>query len=87
MATKLGLGFGTVIALLVLATALGIFRMSSINSASDYIIDDRYPRVENAVAMKVAVLQEARYIRNVLLLEDPERRRESWDAVQESRGA
>lgn len=87
VATKLGLGFGTVIVLLVLATALGIFRMSSINSASDYIIDDRYPRVENAVAMKVAVLQEARYIRNVLLLEDPERRRESWDAVQESRGA
>ncbi|EZH81059.1 histidine kinase [Ectopseudomonas composti] len=86
VATKLGLGFGTVIALLVLATVLAIFRMSSINAASDYIVDDRYPRVLNAFNMRSTLLLEARFVRNVLLRADDERQTE-WDRIQKSRVA
>ncbi|QNH01838.1 methyl-accepting chemotaxis protein [Pseudomonas sediminis] len=86
VATKLGLGFGTVIALLVLATVLAIFRMSAINAASDFIVDDRYPRALNALNMRASLLLEARYVRNVLLRTGDDRQAE-WDRIQQSRVA
>lgn len=70
VSTKLGLGFGTVIVLLLVALLLGITRMSSINDANDAIVSDRYVKIRNATVIKEETLNQARYIRDIILKDD-----------------
>ncbi|HWV08836.1 MAG TPA: methyl-accepting chemotaxis protein, partial [Pseudomonas sp.] len=84
VATKLGLGFGVVIAMLVMVILIGIFNMSSINDASDLIVDDRYPKVQAATAMSQLSMDNGRMVRNMLLVDNAEDRRRSWETLQKN---
>ena len=85
VATKLGLGFGMVVALLVLATVLGIIRMSAINTANDLIIEDRYPKVRHSTVIKEETLNQARYIRDLIIREDVAADEKNMEAIKVSR--
>ena len=85
VATKLGLGFGMVVALLILATAIGIVRMSAINSSNDVIVDDRYPKIVNASVIKEETLNQARLIRDLIILENQASDQKNMALITESR--
>jgi methyl-accepting chemotaxis protein len=85
VATKLGLGFGSVVALLVLATLLGIMRMSAINSSNDVIVDDRYPKIVDANVIKEETLNQARLIRDLIILDDQASDQKNLALISESR--
>jgi methyl-accepting chemotaxis protein len=88
VATKLGLGFGSVVALLIVATLLGIMRMSAINDASTFIVEDRYAKVLLAQSIKDETLNQARFIRDILLIDDnasDEKNRELISASRQRR--
>ncbi|OEC35125.1 methyl-accepting chemotaxis protein [Pseudomonas cuatrocienegasensis] len=72
VSTKLGLGFGTVIILLLVALTLGIVRMSAINESSEFIVNDRYVKIQQATAIKEETLNQGRFVRDILLHENEE---------------
>jgi methyl-accepting chemotaxis protein len=69
--TRLGLGFGVVILLLLIILATAIINMATMNQATQTIVSDRYAKV--AILNKVVVnnLDNARQLRNMILIEDP----------------
>ena len=88
VSTKLGLGFGTVIVLLLIALVLGIVRMSSINASNDIIVEDRYVKIRHATTIKEETLNQARFIRDLILNKDAaisRKNRENIDASRERR--
>ncbi|MGP0173013.1 methyl-accepting chemotaxis protein [Pseudomonas sp. NCHU5208] len=70
VATKLGLGFGAVIVLLIASLALSITRMGTIDNASTIIVEDSYVTVRLAYSIKEETLNQGSYIRDMLALED-----------------
>jgi methyl-accepting chemotaxis protein len=85
VATKLGLGFGSVVALLVLATVLGIMRMSAINAANDFIVSDRYPKIVQSNTIKEETLNQARLIRDLIIRDDPTADARNMEGITVSR--
>ena len=85
VATKLGLGFGMVVLLLIMATLLGIIRMSAINDASTFIVEDRYPKVLNTNIIKEETLNQARYIRDLIIRDDPAADAKNMELITASR--
>lgn len=82
--TKLSLGFGSVVALLVLATVLGIMRMSAINTASDVIVDDRYPTVQQAYILKEETLNQARFVRDLITRDEASAQQQIRELIRAS---
>ncbi|OLU33992.1 methyl-accepting chemotaxis protein [Pseudomonas sp. PA15(2017)] len=70
VSTKLGLGFGTVIVLLLIALVLGLTRMSAINDSNNVIINDRYVKIRQATTIKEETSNQGRYVRDIILDED-----------------
>ena len=88
VATKLGLGFGVVIVLLVVALVLGITRMGALSDAGQLIVEDRYAKVRMALTVKEETLNQGRLIRDILLVDDAgsdEKNRELISASRERR--
>jgi methyl-accepting chemotaxis protein len=48
VATKLALGFGLVIAMLLLVSLVGISRMQQLNQAQQMIVEDLWPKTKRA---------------------------------------
>ncbi|AEF20142.1 methyl-accepting chemotaxis protein [Pseudomonas fulva] len=85
VSTKLGLGFGTVIVLLLIALVLGLTRMSAINDSNDLVIKDRYVKIREANVIKEETLNQGRYIRDIILLDDDEADRKNIAHLEASR--
>jgi len=85
VSTKLGLGFGTVIVLLLIALVLGLTRMSAINDSNDLIIKDRYVKIREANVIKEETLNQGRYIRDIILLDDDDADRKNLGLLETSR--
>ncbi|MDD1510302.1 methyl-accepting chemotaxis protein [Pseudomonas sp. CNPSo 3701] len=85
VSTKLGLGFGTVIVLLLIALTLGLTRMSAINDSNDTIIKDRYVKIREANVIKEETLNQARYVRDIILNDDDEADRKNLALIDSSR--
>jgi len=85
VSTKLGLGFGTVIVLLLIALVLGLTRMSAINDSNDVIIKDRYVKIREANVIKEETLNQGRYLRDIILLDDNEADRKNIALLEASR--
>ncbi|WNV04346.1 methyl-accepting chemotaxis protein [Candidatus Methylospira mobilis] len=68
---KLGLGFGCVVLLLITTLILGINNMGGMNEVTRQIIEDRY--VKTALSNKItqATMDNARLLRNMVLVDDP----------------
>ena len=85
VASKLALGFGILTAMLVVVILVGIVNMAKIDNASTEIVDDRYPKVRNAMHMQRNTLDVGRLMRNLLLASDQTQRQRSLDGIQAAR--
>ncbi len=67
VAVRLGLGFGTIVALLVAIAAVAITQIARINAEVDSILNDRYVKVQLATSMQKEIDAQARLLRNMLI--------------------
>jgi methyl-accepting chemotaxis protein len=67
---RLGLGFGLILALLVLVTAAGLASMSSLNDTTDRIVNGNNVRVDGATDMRDAQRRVALGVRDIILMTD-----------------
>ncbi|CDG82184.1 methyl-accepting chemotaxis protein [Janthinobacterium agaricidamnosum] len=65
--TRLGLGFGIVVLLLVMVAAISTAYIKRMNSATEAILNDRYVKVMTAKSIQQQVDSQARYLRNAVI--------------------
>lgn len=70
LSTRLGLGFGALIVLLVIVIGLTLVRMSGINAEVDTLLHNRGPKVEKLNDIAFRAMDNARIVRNIILLTD-----------------
>ncbi len=68
LGTKLGLGFGVVIVLMIGIVAFSITSLSQINSKMDKVVNDRYPKTVMANDTTDQVNVVARSVRNMVIM-------------------
>ena len=85
--TRLALGFGAVVALLLVISVLSILRLSVVHQASEVILDQLYPKVMLAQELEKGALNNARYVRNALLVKTPADAEAAWRQLETSRSA
>jgi methyl-accepting chemotaxis protein len=71
--TRLAAGFGMVVLLMIGITMLGITRLGALNDSTSLIVNDRYPKVAMANAVLTGISDTAILMRNMLILDDPEK--------------
>ncbi|HEX7986770.1 MAG TPA: methyl-accepting chemotaxis protein [Duganella sp.] len=70
--TRLGIGFGVVILLLLVVAFIAVSRINLINDKTDEILKDRYAKVILAKNIQSEVNLQARYLRNAIIgADDP----------------
>ena len=74
VATRLALGFGAVVLLLLVLSTVSITRMAAMDKDTDLIMEDRYPKVVLANEAAMRTLDNARQVRSMLLTTDEEER-------------
>lgn len=67
---RLALGFGVVIALLIMLASLAYLRIASLNSEITLIVKDRYPKTVIANQIKADLSEVTRNMLNVLVMSD-----------------
>ncbi|MES2320674.1 MAG: methyl-accepting chemotaxis protein [Pseudomonadota bacterium] len=68
---RLALGFGVVIALLIMLAGLSYVRIASLNNEVGTMVDSRYPKTVAANGIKADVSEATRSMLNVLIMSDP----------------
>ena len=81
---RLGLGFGFVLILLVIIAFIGISRLSELDDSIDKVTNDRYPKTVMANAVVNSVNENARYVRNILLLNDAAEQQKELAKIEEN---
>jgi methyl-accepting chemotaxis protein len=71
VATRLWLGFGVVIAMLVVILVMGISVMGSMSRATQEIVSDRYVATALIADVTKRVMDNTRQLRNMVLVDDP----------------
>jgi methyl-accepting chemotaxis protein len=69
---RLGIGFGLVVVLMIVIGMLGIMRVSDLDSKIEMLVNDLYPKTVTANAIIDGVNEDARSVRNILLLDSKE---------------
>jgi methyl-accepting chemotaxis protein len=69
---RLAIGFGVVIALLIMLAALSYLRIGSLNQEVATMVKDRYPKTVMANGIKADVNEVTRSMLNVLIMSDPD---------------
>ncbi len=82
---RLALGFGLVLGLLVVVAGFGINRMGLLQGNLDHIVEVNNKESRQAVAMRIAVNQVARQMRDIVLLKDPAARDGEIENMKKSR--
>ncbi|KQQ44470.1 chemotaxis protein [Duganella sp. Leaf126] len=85
VSTRLGIGFGVILVMLVAAIALGIFYMSVMNAGTNAIVTDNYPKVLQAQTLMNLNNKIARSLRNGLLRRDEAQSAKEFATVEENR--
>lgn len=85
-ATRLGLGFGVVLVLMIGMIAVGLFYLSSINTIT-VAVEDKIGRTEQITSMKKAVQANAFQALEVLLASDDRERKSIRDRMEVDRKA
>jgi methyl-accepting chemotaxis protein len=70
VATKLSLGFGLIVVLMIISGSMAYFGLRSINHKMHDVIDDKVPKIEWIADVNYNVLDIARSLRNALLEAD-----------------
>jgi methyl-accepting chemotaxis protein len=82
---RLGLGFGLVILLLIFSTMVGYFGLRMGSEDLDRVTNDRFPKTVLAHNITDAINVNARSIRNVLLVKNPQEVQKELDRIPEQR--
>ncbi|WP_286788946.1 MULTISPECIES: methyl-accepting chemotaxis protein [unclassified Pseudomonas] len=85
--TKLALGFGTVVALLVIVILVGVVNMAAMKKSADTMSLDRFPKTEMTNELIQNTLNNGRLLRNILLNDDLSKRSEYVDRINKYRSA
>jgi methyl-accepting chemotaxis protein len=86
VATRLALGFGAVVALLLLLSVISLTRMADIDNDVDLIMEDRYPKVVLANDAMTRTIDNGRQLRSMLLFAN-EDERDKYKAAAETNRA
>ena len=68
---RLGLGFGLIVALMLIASAMSIHRISGLNDSIDLIIKNRYPKIVAIADLQNKIDDQARLVRNAIIAVNP----------------
>jgi len=83
--TRLALGFGVVILLLCVILIIGISNMANIMANTRVIVADRYVKVKMAQKLETNTLDIARQLRNLVILNDPDKQKQAEDFIANDR--
>lgn len=83
---RLGIGFGIVLAFLLIISIFSINRLSFIDSEVQRVTDDRWPKAKALAEVKDNVNIIARAMRNMILLDDTGEIQKEKNRIQEARG-
>jgi methyl-accepting chemotaxis protein len=83
--TRLALGFGTVVILLLVISFISVLRLATVRQGMVQIMTDLYPKVLLAEEVEKSALNNGRLVRNFLLTRTPADADKAWAAVGESR--
>jgi methyl-accepting chemotaxis protein len=72
VATRLALGFGAVVALLLVLSVISVLRLADVNHAITVIMEDKYPKVDGSNQIVENALNNGRLVRNLLLSSNAE---------------
>ncbi|MFD2295066.1 methyl-accepting chemotaxis protein [Massilia sp. GCM10020059] len=79
---RLAIGFGIVIALLVMLAALSYQRIASLNKEVEAMVQDRFPKTVAANQVKADVSEATRSMLSVLVMSDPDQVRKELANVE-----
>ena len=83
--TRLALGFGLVLAMLLAVIMLGIAKLGALNEGTRTMAQEAYPKVVVAQNLADRVNRTARTVRDLLLVDDPEANKKNMTALATSR--
>ena len=83
--TKLGIGFGVVLLLLLAIMITAIVNMGSMNSETQLIVKDRYVKVDVSNDVIQNSLDNARLMRNLVLIDDKAKNAQFVDEITKNR--
>jgi methyl-accepting chemotaxis protein len=83
--TRLMMGFGVVILALMIVGAIGVVGMRELAKGIDVIVNDRFPKTEQANAIIDDINVVARALRNTLLVADKAEAKKEIDRVSQAR--
>ena len=87
VATKLILGFGLIVVLMLVSGSMAYFALNNITQRMADLVDDKVPKIESLADINYHVLDIARSLRNALLeVDNPEKMELQINRVLESRG-
>ncbi len=69
--TRLSLGFGVVILLLLVILVVGVINMAGMNRSTQEIVSERYVTTALMAEVEIKVMDNTRQLRNMLLVDDP----------------
>jgi methyl-accepting chemotaxis protein len=87
VATRIGLGFGAVVLLLLAIAILSVLRLATVNSASAVIMDDRYPKVAMLNENLQRTIDNGRQMRSMVLASNEAEAEQHKRKIAESRAA
>ena len=79
--TRLGAGFALVGVLMITILVVGVWRLSSLNSAMGLLVSDRYPKTVAAHEIRNDINRIARAMRNMIIIADPAELRKGLDTI------
>jgi methyl-accepting chemotaxis protein len=83
--TRLAIGFGLVVSLMILIGAIGILRLAALDNEVNLIVGDRFPKTVQANEVVNAINTIARSMRNILLENDKTKIDKEIDRIEENR--
>ena len=83
--TRLGIGFGVILVMLVIVMGLAIHYLSALNAGTNAIVTDNYPKVVQAQTLMNLNNKAARSLRNGLLLRDAAQAAKEFAVVEDNR--
>lgn len=69
---KLAIGFGMVVVLLIVVAVVGILRVTELDNSIETMVSDLYPKTVIANSIIDGVNEDARSVRNIMLLDNRE---------------
>jgi methyl-accepting chemotaxis protein len=82
---KLAIGFGLVVILLIVVAIVGILRVSDLDTSIETMVNDLYPKTVIANEIIDHVNEDARSVRNIIILDDAEDRAKQKARIDENR--